>query len=163
VAAAAALAVAAVSLFALTPLLARFDRAGSDLNRGQFWPVVIDAARSFAPLGAGIGSFDRVFAAVEPLTMVGPRYLNHAHNDFLETWLEAGWPGLAAVGAFLLWLILANLRAWRSPSALARAAGASVALLLAFSFPDYPLRTEALAVFLAFCCGIMAAPPKAQA
>ncbi len=158
VAAAAAVAVAAVALFALTPILARFDTGGSDLNRGQFWPIVMDAAQPFEPLGAGVGAFDRVFAAVEPLTLVGPRYLNHAHNDFLEIWLEAGWPGLAVVGAFLVWLVLANLRAWRSRSALARAAGASVVLLLVFSVPDYPLRTETLAVFLAFCCGVLAAP-----
>jgi O-antigen ligase len=150
----------AVALFGLDPILVRFDGHAPAEFRFEAWPQVIAAARSFLPLGSGLGSFDRVFEAVEPLSLVGPTYFNHAHNDFLELWLETGWVGAAILALFLAWFIPAAWRAWRSGVPLAQAASAAVMLLMAQSVVDYPLRTETLAILFAFCCGVLAAPGR---
>ena len=149
-----------VVVLGLSPILDRFGGRGSGEFRFEAWPHVIDAARSFLPLGSGLGSFDRVFEAVEPLTLVGPTYFNHAHNDYLELWLETGWVGAAIFCGFLVWFALSALRAWRSGTSFACAASAAIGLLMAQSAVDYPLRTETLAVLFAFCCGLLAAPER---
>lgn len=151
------LAALAVVGFGLDPILVRFDPHAPAEFRYQAWPHVITAARSFLPLGSGLGSFDRAFEAVEPLSLVGPTYFNHAHNDYLELWLETGWIGAAVLALFLVWLIPAAWRAWRSGPPLAQASSAAIVLLMAQSAVDYPLRTETLAVLFAFCCGVLAA------
>ena len=149
-------ALAAVATFALTPVLDLFAPQATAELRFEAWPYVAAAARAHQPLGAGLGAFDRAFQAVEPLNLVVPSYFNHAHNEVLELWLETGWAGVALMAAFLIWFLRASFDAWRSSSSLTRAASAATLLLLAASMTDYPLRTETLAVLLAFCCGLLA-------
>ena len=55
------------------------------------------AADAYLPFGAGLGAFDTVFRSVEPLAELDPTYFNQAHNEYLETWLEAGWSGIALI------------------------------------------------------------------
>jgi O-antigen ligase len=152
----AALAVGAVALFALTPILQRFAPQAEPYSRFVAWPYVERAAIAHLPLGAGIGAFDAVYRSVEPLGLVSTIYFNHAHNDYLELWLEAGWVGAAVFVAFAAWFAWATWAAWRGGSALARASSIAVLLILAHSLVDYPLRTETLAVLFAFCCGTLA-------
>ncbi|MBC6980481.1 O-antigen ligase family protein [Caulobacter sp. 17J80-11] len=150
-----AAALAAVALFALNPILARFDEQGPE-GRFETWPTITQAADAHLPLGAGVGAFDVVYRTVEPLESVGETFLNHAHNDFLETWLETGWLGAAVLAGFVAWWAKRSWRAWTADGGdLARAASAAIALLLLHSAADYPLRTETLAVFLAFCCAVL--------
>jgi O-antigen ligase len=158
-AAACAAALLAVALFGLTPIAHRFERAAPSEFRLEAWPDLARVAHSYLPLGAGIGAFDRAWRAAEPLAMVGPTYFNHAHNDFLELWLEAGWPAALALAAFLAWFAWVAARAWRADgdrAALARGASVAIALILAHSAVDYPLRTETMAILFAFCCGLLA-------
>jgi O-antigen ligase len=157
-AAAALAAVAAVGLFALTPILERFGAPLAQEARFEAWPTEIAAARSFAPWGAGVGAFEPVFRAAEPLEMLGPTFLNHAHDDYLEIWLETGVFGAALLLAFAAWFALAALQAWSKRGApLEQAASVSIVLLLVQSLVDYPLRTETLAGLFAFACGALAA------
>jgi len=162
---AACAAVAGVALLGPTPILQRFGGHIASEFRFQAWPQVIAAADPFLPLGAGVGAFDRVFRAAEPLEMVGPTYFNHAHNDYLELWLETGWIGAALLAAFLIWLARAGWSAWArggEPGASLRpAAAVTIILLLLHSAVDYPLRTTALATLFAFCCAVLAAPGHA--
>ena len=152
-------AAAAVSVFSLTPILDRFAPDAPLEQRFQIWPVIATAAPDYQPTGAGIGSFPRVYASVEPLGLVGPTFLNHAHNEYLEVWLEAGWIGVGLFFAFAIWFVGAVWRARRRTdrnAGLALAAGVAIVSLLAASAVDYPLRTESLAVFAAFCCASLA-------
>ncbi len=150
------LAVGAVAAFGLTPILARFGPQTAGELRFEAWPYVAAAAQSFQPLGSGLGSFDRVFQAVEPLNLVAVTYFNHAHNDYLELWLETGWIGVAILCGFIFWLAGSSYRAWRWGDGPARAASAAILLMMAESVVDYPLRTETLMVLFAFCCGLLA-------
>jgi O-antigen ligase len=153
--------VLAVAVFSLEPIVGRFDSHRPAEFRFEAWPHVAAAAEAHLPQGSGLGSFDRVFEAVEPLALVGPTYFNHAHNDYLELWLETGWLGAAILVLFLVWFAPAAWQAWRSGPPLAQAASAAVILLMAQSVVDYPLRTETLAVLFGFCCGMLARRPSA--
>ena len=146
----------AVATLALTPILARFGADSGPEFRYRAWPLIWREAQLHLPFGSGVGSFDRVFRAIEPLNLVVPVYFNHAHNDYLELWLEAGWFGAAAIVALAAWFALHAWGAWRGrESSLARAASVGVVVLAAMSWVDYPLRTESLAVLVAFLLAVM--------
>jgi O-antigen ligase len=161
---------AAVLLLALQigagAVLERFDQLETGEGRFQSWPVILDLARDFQPAGSGLGSFETIFSSVEPVEMVEPAYLNNAHNDFLELWLEAGLLFPLGLLLFLAWFALAAVRAFRDPgdqAAVARAAAIGLLSLLLHSVVDYPLRTQALACLFALFCGLLAPCPAKQA
>lgn len=152
-------AVAAVAVVALPPVLARFDVQSAPEGRFEGWPIVSEAAQTYLPLGSGIGSFDTVFRSVEPLEQLDPTFFNHAHNEYLETWLEAGWPGMILIIAFLIWYGRRLSSAWRAPTSrerdFQRAASIALLVMLVHSTVDYPLRTATLAVLFAVCAAIL--------
>lgn len=156
----AAAAVTSAVAFALPRILTRFETASSlSEGRSDRWTIVADVAQNYLPFGSGIGSFNAVYRSVEPPGEVDPTYFNEAHNEYLQTWLEAGWFGAALMIGFFVWFTLRSWAAWRgggSPDRnLQRAASIAIAMILAHSFVEYPLRTETLAVFFALCCGIL--------
>jgi O-antigen ligase len=152
-------ALTAVAILALPPILQRFDTEGAPEVRLERWPLVVETADTFLPLGSGIGSFDAVYRSVEPVEELDSTFFNQAHNDYLETWLEAGWLGIGLVLAFLVWYIRRCWTAWKAPPSreadLQRAASISIGVLLLHSAGDYPLRTVTLAVVFALCCGLL--------
>lgn len=154
-----AVASAAVIVFTLGPLLARFDAMGSAEGRFENWPIVAAAAETYLPLGSGLGSFDSVYRSVEPLETLDATFFNQAHNDYLEIWLEAGWIGAALIIAFFVWFVKRTWLAWRSRPALERdlqrAASVAIVIVLMHSAVDYPLRTETIAVIFAMCCALL--------
>lgn len=156
---AAGLALVVGAIFAVNPLIERFDAAGAREGRFENWPIIADAANTYLPLGSGIGSFDRVFRSVEPLDRLDPTFFNQAHNDYLETWLETGWFGVALLALFLVWFARRSLTAWRArPSPvrdIQRAATIAIGVILLHSAVDYPLRTATLATLFALFCGVL--------
>ena len=114
-------------------------------QRFDFWPLVAGAGAAFWPMGSGLGTFLEGYEMHEPLTAVAPLYLNHAHNDYLEIFLEAGIPGLILALVAIAELSALGWRAWRGngSATLRQARFAAVALLLPVlhSLVDYPLRT----------------------
>lgn len=152
-------ALTAVAVLALPPVLARFDTEGAPEVRLERWPLVAETAQTYLPLGSGVGSFDAVYRSVEPLEELDGSFFNQAHNDYLETWLEAGWLGIGLILAFLVWYARRCWAAWKSPPSregdLQRAASIGIGILLLHSVGDYPLRTVTLAVVFAMCCGLL--------
>ena len=142
----------------------RFEAGGAAGGRLGLLPQILTLGRTFQPWGGGIGSFDTVYRATERLDQIDPFFLNHVHNDYVEAWLEAGWPAIAVMAAFAVWWGFGAVRAWTSEAphpqvmALSRAGALVTALLLAHSAVDYPLRTPALAVLFAFGCALMLDP-----
>lgn len=146
--------------FGLYGILQRLGTDPMDDARFRMAPVAAQVAREHAPLGAGLGNFRRAFEARDPAPQ--SEYINHAHNDWLQLWLEGGWPGLALglAGMGLLagaaWTALRA--AHREPSerrdrALRLACAIGITLLALHSLGDYPLRTTALLAVL----GLLAA------
>lgn len=155
----AAVGIGIIVIFALGPILDRFDDNLAVEVRFENWPVVAQAAQDFLPFGSGLGSFDPVYRSYEPVETLRAVYFNHAHNDYLEMWLETGWVGVALIIAAFVWWARRSWNAWRSGAHLERdlqrAASVALILIAAHSTADYPLRTEAIAVIFALCCAIL--------
>lgn len=151
--------VVGLGVLAAQPTLARFGVAGVDVGRLGGWPIVVDAAQSFLPVGSGVGSFDTVYRSVEPMERLTPLYFNHAHNEYLEIWLETGWLGVVATMAFLVWFARRSWTAWLGQAATARdlqrAASLAILICLLHSVADYPMRTEMILVTFSFACGLL--------
>jgi O-antigen ligase len=150
--------------FALYRVLARFNTDPLDDARLQFARTTIEAAWAYMPFGAGMGTFVPVYGMFEkPQDLFSHAYVNHAHDDILELWLETGIFGIALMAAFAAWFVSQAAKIWRHGSvganefdrSLARAATIAVALIIVHSFLDYPLRTAAMTAVLAFACGLM--------
>jgi O-antigen ligase len=155
---------AAVLIFGFSPIAERFHGSVAGEFRLVAWPYVERAAVAFLPMGAGIGAFDRVFRSVEPMNLVGPTFFNHAHNDYLELWLETGVAGPGLLAVFILWLVWKTWVVWtsRTGAGLGRGASVAIGLILSQSLVDYPLRTVTMATLFAFCCGLLAQPSLAM-
>ena len=111
---------------------------------------VLNLMYDYFPFGSGLGSFVEAYSRVEPDALLEPRYLNHAHFDFLEWAITAGLPamlgiafaaGLFAIGTFKLFLRYD--KAWPNVRT-GRAASVGLAILAIGSVVDYPLRTPIL-------------------
>lgn len=139
------LALVALYYLARTPAFTELSNSGSiEELRWKVLPVLIDMARNFWLLGTGIGSFEEVYHIYEGTELLGPKYLNHAHNDWLQLVIEGGLPAALALGAFLAWWLWCALRLARRKSAGRGEAlfwiGLMAVVALA-SIVDYPLRT----------------------
>ncbi len=105
------------------------------------------------PLGVGYGTFLTAYPTYEHGDAVIDRYINHAHNDYLELVFEGGLPALVLIAAFLILLLLRVARTIRLP--LHRVASLAVCVLLVHSLVDYPLRTMALSVTFCLLLGLL--------
>lgn len=128
--------------------------SGAD-PRSSAWGPMLDMAWTYFPAGSGIGSFAKVFTLDEPYALLALTSFAHAHNDWLETMITAGLPGLMIVAAAIAGLAIAAKAAWWTSHAgsadvrLGRL-GLFVILLLGLaSITDYPLRVPSLACLFA--------------
>ena len=150
--------------YGLSGILQRFDVDTAADGRWSYVQIVSDAAQQGPPLGSGLGSFAAIYPALEAQAGAGPgeAIINHAHNDYAELWLEAGWPFVIALVVFLGWFVWQSLRLWRDENIeqgpvllLRRLAWIGCVLLLAHSAVDYPLRTTALSTVFALLLAMM--------
>lgn len=132
-----------------------FLENGSARDRNDFWTSSLELFWQYFPLGFGPGGFVPAFQNTEPLALLDGAYLNRLHNDWLETALAFGVPGILLMltgtacylrRSFILWL---RMDGERSAVALGRMASIIIAILSIASISDYPLRTPAMAGFVA--------------
>lgn len=137
----------------------------SDDGRVTIWQDTWYAAKQFWPIGSGLGTFDPVFRTVERLESVTRQWVNHAHNDYLELFLELGLWGLVLLALFglLYGLALGTVlrRAFHFVEPLSFAAAVGTLVLLVHSLADYPLRTHSLATVFAVLLALLYAPRAA--
>jgi O-antigen ligase len=153
--------------FGLYRVLERFANDPLADGRLPFARNTIEAAQAFFPFGSGIGTFTMVYPTFEKTNDLMPNtFANHAHNDILELWMEAGVPGAVVAVLCALWILYRMLRVWRAGSwgtravdlLLARAASLAIGLVAVHSLFDYPLRTGAMMTLVAFCCALLTPP-----
>lgn len=148
----------AVILVAATVALSRdlaverlLERDIAEDARAKALPVVLEITQHHMLIGSGLGSFEQVYQVHEPDGLLGPTYMNHAHNDWLELVQTGGIPALLLLVAALAWAagqIAKHVWSSQVPGDLRRLgqAGASFLLLAGMgSIGDYPLRTPSLA------------------
>lgn len=173
----AALAVGAATLigaalavhYAFFSVAARLGDGVVDENRIAISVITFLTGLTFQPTGAGFGTFEAIYQTVEPTSSMIPSYVNHAHNDWAELWLEGGGLALAVLAGFLVWYAASTIRIWRArpfadsgplDAAIARAATVAIGALLLHSWFDYPLRTTAMSVVFAFCAALLVEPVR---
>lgn len=131
-------------------------------KRHVFALATLKLGMTHAPLGGGFGSFVPLFAAAAPPDAIGSFYVNHAHNEYVQWWLESGVFGVLVLASALALLGVAlrkliALRGWGTQAVLAAAAWVSVAAVLMHSWADFPLRTLTLMTTTALLAGVMLA------
>lgn len=146
-------------LVGLAPVLERFSVEGlENEGRWEIFSATIAGIGWFSPIGSGPGSYVNLFPFFQDFD-VGTRFVNHAHNDYLEWLFEAG---LLAGFMIILGITLYVLRwrqVWKEFDGLQLqlvqvGAGISVLLLLLHEWVDYNLHTPANSIFFAFFAGI---------
>lgn len=116
----------------------------------------------YFPVGSGFGSFADVYREIERDETLTTRFLNAAHNDFIQLGIEAGALGYLLLLVALLWIGWFGGRTYwrvvrrRATSRAASAATTILLILLAGSLLDYPLRTPLLATLFVACAGLLA-------
>jgi O-antigen ligase len=134
------------------------EAKSSQFSRYTTFKVTAQAAREHLPFGSGLGTFIEIYRTYEDPVRVEPTFINRAHSDYLELFLETGLLAAPVVLLFLIWWAWHFWRAWRSdaPDYFARAAGVASAAMLIHSVVDYPLRTAAISAIFAMCCALLA-------
>ena len=140
-------AVAGLVLVALSTLgWMRVDRL--EEGRSAMTAQTATLATEAMPLGSGAGSFVPWFEANLPDAMLIHAWYNHAHNEYVQWWLEGGVAGLAWIALLLFgfaWSRPRRGRDGRRPDGAWVGSWLGAGCLLAHSVVDYPLRTPALA------------------
>jgi hypothetical protein len=137
--------------------------AESPRSRSAIATGTLDGAIAFAPVGSGLGTFEKVYPLFEDDGEVPGTYVNHAHNEYLQIALEFGAPGVLLMAAFLAWFMASLGVIWFTRqefgSLLRIKMGASVALCvpLLHSILDYPMRAPAVACLAAACIAVLVA------
>ena len=93
------------------------DRISQTLSSDLRWPLVsitAQAAMDHFPFGSGIGTFVPIFQRYEPLKYLHETYVNRAHNDWLEAWLEGGLASAAVICALVACYLFLAYRSWRT-------------------------------------------------
>ncbi len=154
--------------FGLQRVMTRFQTDSLDDLRFALTPVTLQIAWESLPFGTGLGSFPPVYATAEKTADLFTGYANRAHNDWAEFLLEGGVFAAIIMLLFLWWFVRRAAAVWQRRQRgehdehlmLERGATLVIALLLAHSFVDYPLRTSAMAAIFAFACALLIAAPE---
>jgi O-antigen ligase len=146
-----------ISLVFLTYFLSRaeaierlFTQASGEDGRTDFWAVSIDLFWKYFPWGSGSGSFVEAYQIVEPARLLDSTYLNRAHNDWVETAVTFGLPGVIALSVAVIAFSIRSYRLWRNADgseravAYGRLASVMIAMIAIASASDYPLRTPTM-------------------
>lgn len=135
---------------AIIGLLRFVDTQPFDDLRSYFFATTLSLIPQYFPMGIGFGSFVQVYEKFEQPNLMMDRFVNHAHNDWLEIILEGGLPTLVIVLAASGLIAYAVYKAFRlnGQGAYAihvQAAAISILIFTLHSAVDYPLRTPSLA------------------
>ncbi len=127
--------------------------------RGKLAQQTLVLGTQGAPLGSGVGSFVPVFEQEADRSFLENEYMNHAHNEYVQWWLEGGVLAIVCmVVAVMVFLQAARLLVRLGDSRLRTnglAAMIAVMATLAHSVVDYPLRTPALMAVIAALAGVL--------
>lgn len=144
-------------------ILPRFSPNISDDLRWPMARISLGVGWQFFPVGSGFGTFVPVFMIFEPSETLGPFYVNHAHNDYLELLMEGGAVAAAVVALAVGFIFYRAIDALfvRGPGGnlFVVAAAAVVLALLVHSALEYPLRLHALAAVMVLACATLSRGP----
>lgn len=132
----------------------------SSISRKNIWIESIDIISNHWLFGTGLGSYADVYRFYEGDVRLSSSYINHAHNDYIEWFVETGLIGMALLFAVLTWLVNQFFQIWSGEKSdglrpIRRAAIIAVIVPLLHSFVDYPARTATITVLIGVCLGLL--------
>lgn len=135
-------------------------------QRFELLPIFQNMIVDYFPVGAGFGAFEQAYRSVEPAELLGPRYLNQAHNDWIQLLIEGSLPAILILLLFGFLIVRALLALWRSRNLESGQSGRRqtllafllVGLIALGSAFDYPLRTPTMMLFGVYCLAILLRP-----
>ena len=144
----------------LTPILERFAPEELSLSYEGRMRIALGAVRGgleFLPFGSGLGTFADVFRRYQAEGVTG--FIDHAHNDYAEVFLELGVAGIAAVALLAIahlmrWSRLTGRRLSRSLGYLQVSAGLGVLAMAVHGAFDFNFHIPANAIYGSFLAGI---------
>ena len=149
--------------------LRRLLAPGELERRSENLPIYWEMIRQYFPFGSGFGSFDPIFRSWEPREALTTEYMNQAHNDLAQIFIEGGLaPGLL-LAVLLVWFVaragyLWSRKAESAHDLLGRAGSVIVLVILLSSLVEYPLRTPLMGVLIAVAiCWMLPVPTAAAA
>ncbi len=156
----AALALALGAYIGLTPVLERFTAEEISLSydgRVRIAAGTLAAGLDFLPLGSGLGTFADVFERYQLESF--PGYIDHAHNDYAEAFLELGVAGIAVMALLtaayaMRWRRLLAGRLSRSLGYLQVGAGLGMLALIVHGAFDFNFHIPANAICFSFLAGV---------
>lgn len=132
--------------------------AGGALSRSVFAERAFQAAMDHFPFGVGFGNFQLIYPSYESAAIIVNKYVNHAHNDYLELFLEGS---LAA--ALLIWayfMLLVRKVVFSPLIDIQKVALIGITFITIHSLVDYPLRALGLGVVFAILNAIAFSSPS---
>ncbi len=128
--------------------------------RSSISAVTMEATKTYFPYGSGFGTFVPIYQIFEQPEVIIDSYVNHAHNDWLELALEGGLPAIFLMAGFVLLFGVATSMVSRLPLSnghnfYLRAGVVVIILMSLHAIVDFGLRTPALMVLFAACCGLI--------
>jgi len=151
--------------FTLYGLLVRLDSDPLDDHRWTLAANTLQAAKPARGTGLGLGSFVHAYDEIGDQSADMEPYVNHAHNDYAELWLEGGLPALALAATALVMVGWQLRKYLRSPDegrsnemqyrGLNLGAALSLLLIALHSIVDYPLRTLTIATYASLLAAVL--------
>jgi O-antigen ligase len=126
------------------------------LNRPALYEDTWAIVKDYPSLGSGFNTFPYVFTRYAEHS---PKYIDHAHNDWLELTAEIGWAGLLVILSglfFTIYFLLKMIRSNPDPLAAGMIMG-GMGVLSAVSLhalTDFSLHKPANAILLAIILGL---------
>ena len=114
-----------------------------------------EIAKTFFPVGTGPGSFADVYKLFED---VGRKTIPHAHNDYIEMFVEFGILGPVWIICAFIWIgrnILKALTHQKESQKMSQYLSISIMIVFVHSIFDYSLRTISVMTLLVFCLSIL--------
>ena len=142
--------IGAILLIGIFSSIFGFHDLGADEKRITFFATTWAAIKDHWLTGTGLGTFVQVYPIYENPSDIFQKFVNHAHNDYLELILELGI-------LVLLPIILFYTRVLKSliTNPVDGVLSLSLLIVLVHSIVDYPLRTYTVAVLFAFATAII--------
>lgn len=125
----------------------------SETSRKQIFTTSIEAGKSLGFFGAGPGSFDAIYRIFENQGVLTQKYVNEAHNEYIQIWIEFGMLGIVWVFAAFIWFLLKVkhlVLGTSSPKKEHLIYALCILTVALHSIVDFPLRTIAMSAIFTF-------------
>jgi len=134
-----------------------FDKITSThaMDRQTMFANGFDIAKTYLPIGSGPGSFPEVYRLIETPTY---KTVPHAHNEYIEIFLEFGFLGLIWIFFGLLWVQKNVWKAFRlggTNGQISKYFSVAILIVIIHSIFDFSLRTISIMTLFVFCLCVL--------